>query len=95
MLELLIASIEQKKAQLDRMRPLPPDALKNLEHAYDLELTYTSNAIEGNTLTQIETNLVIEKGIAIGGKKLRDHIEAIDHYDAIRYVRAIARQESS
>jgi Fic family protein len=95
MLELLIASIEQKKAQLDRMRPLPPDALRNLEHAYDLELTYTSNAIEGNTLTQIETNLVIEKGIAIGGKKLRDHIEAIDHYDAIRYVRAIARQESS
>ena len=95
MLELLIASIEQKKAQLDRMRPLPPDALKNLEHAYDLELTYTSNAIEGNTLTQIETNLVIEKGIAIGGKKLRDHIEAIDHYDAIRYVRAIAQAESS
>src|SRR3984885_9300639 len=92
MLAALIASIEEKKAQLDRLRPLSPDALKNLEHAHDLELTYTSNAIEGNTLTQVETNLVIEKGITIGGKKLKDHLEAIDHWDAIRYVREIARQ---
>jgi hypothetical protein len=58
----IIAEVEQKKAQLDRLRPLAPGALKNLEHSYDLELTYTSNAIEGNTLTQIETNLVIEQG---------------------------------
>lgn len=86
--------IEQKKAELDRLRPLTPHALANLEHAYDLELTYTSNAIEGNTLTQIETNLVIEKGVTIGGKKLKDHLEAIDHYDAIRYVRDLARQTS-
>jgi Fic family protein len=77
MVETLIDSIEQKKAQLDRLRPLSPRALTNLEHAYALELTYTSNAIEGNTLTQIETNLVIEKGITIGGKKLKDHLEAI------------------
>jgi Fic family protein len=90
MLSVLIAEIEQKKAQLDRLRPLSPRALANLEHAYDLELTYTSNAIEGNTLTQIETALVIEHGVTIGGKKLRDHLEAIDHYDAIRYMREIA-----
>ena len=90
----IIAGVEQKKAQLDRLRPLAPGALKNLEHAYDLELTYTSNAIEGNTLTQIETNLVIEQGITIGGKKLRDHLEAIDHYEAIRYVRELAARGS-
>jgi Fic family protein len=90
MLAALIASIEEKKAQLDRLRPLSPDALKNLEHAHDLELTYTSNAIEGNTLTQVETNLVIEQGITVGGKKLKDHLEAVDHYDAIGYVRALA-----
>src|ERR1700733_13060967 len=90
MLAALIASIEEKKAQLDRLRPLSPRALGNLEHARDLELTYTSNAIEGNTLTQIETNLVIEQGITVGGKKLRDHLEAIDHWDAIRYVREMA-----
>ena len=95
MLTAIIASVEHKKAQLDRLRPLSPGALKNLEHAHDLELTYTSNAIEGNTLTQIETNLVIEQGITIGGKKLKDHLEAIDHYEAIGYVRAIAGRDSS
>jgi Fic family protein len=95
MLSVLIAEIEQKKAQLDRLRPLSPRALANLEHAYDLELTYTSNAIEGNVLTQIETALVIEQGITIGGKKLRDHLEAIDHYDAIRYVRGIANHSEA
>jgi Fic family protein len=92
MLNVFIKDVEEKKAQLDRLRPLSPHALTNLEHAYDLELTYTSNAIEGNTLTQIETNLVIEKGITVGGKKLKDHLEAIDHYDAIRYVREVAQQ---
>src|ERR1700728_2873572 len=95
MLTALIAGIEEKKAQLDRQRPLSPDALKNLEHAHDLELTYTSNAIEGNALTQIETNLVIEQGITIGGKRLKDHLEAIDHYEAIAYVRAVAARGAS
>jgi Fic family protein len=94
MISALMRDIEQKKAELDRLRPLSPHALANLEHAYDLELTYTSNAIEGNTLTQIETNLVIEKGVTIGGKRLKDHLEAIDHYDAIHYVREIAQQTS-
>src|ERR1700743_739952 len=88
----IISIIALKKAELDRLRPLSPNALGGLEHAYDLELTYTSNAIEGNTLTQVETNLVIEQGLTIGGKKLKDHLEAIDHYDAIRYVREIARR---
>jgi Fic family protein len=63
------------------------------EHYYDIELTYTSNAIEGNTLSRAETALVIEKGVAIGGKPLKDHLEALDHYDAIRYVREPARQK--
>ena len=90
MLAALITAIEEKKAQLDRLRPMSGEALANLAHACDLELTYTSNAIEGNTLTQIETSLVIEKGITIGGKKLRDHLEAIDHYEAIAYVRDLA-----
>src|ERR1700735_5208263 len=94
MLTPLITDVEQKKAQLDRLRPLSPGAVAHLEHAYDLELTYTSNAIEGNTLTQIETNLVIEQGITIGGKRLKDHLEAIDHYDAIRYVRDLATRDA-
>jgi Fic family protein len=90
MLEPLIASVESKKARLAGLRPLSPGALLTLEHAHDLELTYTSNAIEGNTLTQIETNLVIEQGITVGGKKLKDHLEAVDHHEALGYVRVLA-----
>ena len=75
------------------MRPLPVEALANLEHYYDVEITYTSNAIEGNTLSPVETTLVIEKGVTISGKHLKDHQEALDHYDAIRYVRTLAREE--
>src|SRR5271163_3256393 len=90
----MLEAIADKKSRLDRLRPLSPEALRNLEHYYDLELTYTSNAIEGNTLSPVETALVIEKGITIGGKPLKDHLEALDHYDAIRYVRELARQET-
>ena len=50
--------------------------------AYDVDLTYTSNAIEGNTLTLRETAELIEHGITVGGKPLRDHLEAVDHYNA-------------
>ncbi len=86
--------IAAKKAQLDRLRPLPPEALSNLEHYYDVEITYTSNAIEGNTLSPVETTLVIEQGVTIAGKPLKDHLEALDHYDAIRYVRELAREQT-
>ncbi len=85
-------SIAAKKKRLDELRPLRSEALDKLDHYYDVELTYTSNAIEGNTLSAVETTLVIEKGITIGGKPLKDHLEALDHYDAIRYVRELARQ---
>jgi Fic family protein len=89
-----LARIAAKKAELDRLRPLSPRGLVQLDHAYDLELTFTSNAIEGNRLTQIETNLVVEKGLTVGGKRLRDHLEAIDHYEAIGYVRELAAQST-
>lgn len=90
----LRASIAAKKARLDELRPLSQAALAGLDHYYDLELTYTSNAIEGNTLSAVETALVIEKGVTIGGKPLKDHLEALDHYDAIRWVRELARDET-
>lgn len=90
----LLTSIAAKKKRLDELRPLSPKALVRLEHYYDIELTYTSNAIEGNTLSPVETTLVIEKGITVSGKPLKDHLEALDHYDAIRYVRKLARHET-
>ncbi|HXN47581.1 MAG TPA: Fic family protein [Bryobacteraceae bacterium] len=87
----LLEAIADKKDRLDHLRPLPPEALRNLEHYYDVEITYTSNAIEGNTLSPVETTLVIEQGVTIAGKPLTDHLQALDHYDAIRYVRELAR----
>ena len=75
-MDRLIQSIEQNKAELDRLVARAPGGLRNFHHVQDLELTYTSNAIEGNTLTAAETTLVVEKGITIGGKPLKDHLEA-------------------
>jgi Fic family protein len=91
-MQKLLRDITAKKAELDRLRPLAPAGLTNLEHSRNIELTYTSSAIEGNTLTAAETTMVIEQGITVAGKPLRDHLEAIDHYDAIRYVRELARR---
>ena len=91
MIESLIRNIEQKKARLDGLRPLSAAALAQLQKHYDVELTYTSNAIEGNTLTLRETAEVIEHGITVGGKSLRDHLEAVDHYDAVLWMRALAQ----
>jgi Fic family protein len=88
----LIANIAAKKAELDQLRLQVPSGTGNFDHSQDLELTYTSNAIEGNTLTAVETTMVIEQGITVAGKPLRDHLEAIDHFEAIRYVRDLARQ---
>jgi Fic family protein len=90
-MDKLFAQISTKKAELNRLRELKPRALDNLEHSHDLELTYTSNAIEGNTLSAAETTLILEQGVTIAGKPLRDHLEALDHHDAIGYVRALAR----
>ena len=95
MLAALIRGIEQKKAQLDSLRPLSACALAQLQKYYDVELTYTSNAIEGNTLTHRETAEVIEHGITVGGKSLREHLEAVDHYDALQWMRGLAAQASS
>jgi Fic family protein len=90
LIQALKDSVERGKAELDRLRPLPTAALAQLQKHYDVELTYTSNAIEGNTLTLRETAEVIEHGITVGGKSLRDHLEAVDHYQALLWMRQTA-----
>ena len=90
MLQALKDRIERSKVELDRSSPLSTAALAQLQKHYDVELTYTSNAIEGNTLTLRETAEVIEHGITVGGKSLRDHLEAVDHYQALQWMRRTA-----
>lgn len=78
-------SIDKKKALLDSKWPLPTYTLKSLREKFLLDWTYHSNAIEGNTLTLIETKVVLE-GITVGGKTVREHLEIINHLKAITYV---------
>lgn len=85
--------IERKKRQLDAIRPLTVRSLAVLDAWYDVELTYTSNAIEGNTLTRVETAIVLEKGITVAGRPLKDYYEAVDHFDALRFVRGLAGRD--
>lgn len=82
--------LEDKKKRLDSYRPLPPDLVKNLEDWFRIELTYTSNAIEGNTLSRPETALVVEKGITVEGKPLKDHLEAVNHAQALDWINQLA-----
>ena|SRR3990167_1795997 len=86
----MLAHLSDKKRQLDAARPLPAPVVKNLDEWFNVELTYTSNAIEGNTLTRAETALVVEKGITVAGKSLREHLEAKNHTQAISYIKTLA-----
>ncbi len=82
----LLASIEGKKRELDKLRPLPPSIVQKLKEQFLIEWTYNSNAIEGNTLTLQETELVINRGLTIGNKSLKEHFEAINHKECIELI---------
>jgi Fic family protein len=81
--------IVSKKQLLDSHRPLSAEKVRKLREAMEIEYTYHSNAIEGNRLTFRETQLVIREGVTIGGKSLRDHLEAQNHPRAILYVEGL------
>ncbi|MFQ5812385.1 MAG: Fic family protein [Anaerolineae bacterium] len=89
-MEEILARLDEKKAQLDVARPLPPGIVAKLKEHFDVEWTYHSNAIEGSTLTLAETRLVLLDGLTVGGKSLREHLEAINHKHAIDFVEALA-----
>ena len=87
--------IDRLKSWLDSFRPLSPIIVEELKKLYDVQFTYNSNAIEGNTLTQSETELVLSKGITVGGKTLIEHLEVIGHKDAIDYVESLSQQKQA
>ncbi|CUS03799.2 conserved protein of unknown function [Candidatus Promineifilum breve] len=86
----LLIRLHTKKAELDARRPLPAPAVRRLEEQLAVEWTYNSNAIEGNTLTLRETQLILEQGVTIGGKSLREHFEVVNHREAIGLVESLA-----
>jgi Fic family protein len=80
----LLAKIDGQQRQINEMRPLPGETVTSLGDYYKIGLTWSSNAMEGNTLTESETKVVIEDGLTIGGKPLRDHLEAYGHAEAFQ-----------
>ena len=89
----LYERILEKKAQLDSLRPLPEASVKRLTEQLTIEWIYNSNAIEGSTLTLRETQLILEQGITIGGKSLREHFEVVNHQEAIQLVESLAHKQ--
>ena len=89
----LLSSIEGKKRELDKYRPLNASISRKLQEQLALEWTYNSNAIEGNTLSLHETEVVLNQGITIGGKSVNEHLEAINHKDGIEFIQKIIQQK--
>ena len=85
--------VDNLKKELDSKRPLPKETLKSLRESINLEWTYNSNGIEGNTLTLRETQIVLE-GITVGGKSIKEHLEAINHEQAILYLDDLVKTEN-
>jgi len=81
--------LQLKKNRLDKHKPFPKELVKNLNEWFRIELTYTSNAIEGNTLTRQETALVVEEGLTVEGKSLVEHQEAINHAQALDFIQSL------
>tara|TARA_R110000868_G_scaffold8205_3_gene42449 strand:+ start:38734 stop:39711 length:978 start_codon:yes stop_codon:yes gene_type:complete len=81
-----LVDLTKKQVELATYRPLSKALVSNLDDWFRVELTYTSNAIEGNTLTRRETALVVEKGLTVGGKSLVEHLEATNHAHALDWV---------
>lgn len=91
--ESLLERIDRKKAELDTRRPLTEGEAARLTEEFTVEYTYNSNAIEGNTLTLRETDMVL-RGLTINQKPLKDHMEAVGHKEAFDFVRELVQNQA-
>ncbi|MDR2825108.1 MAG: Fic family protein, partial [Prevotellaceae bacterium] len=88
-----LAHADTLKARLQAVRPLDSEALAKIKASFEIEYTFESNKIEGNTLTLQETALVVSEGVTIGGKSMREHLEAINHAQAVEFIKEIASND--
>ena len=86
MITTALRRIDKKLKLIDSARPLSPRLVQKLKEQFSFDLTYNSNAIEGNRLTLKETYFIINDGITVKGKSLKDHLEAKNHHEAIHYL---------
>jgi Fic family protein len=89
----VLKKIDVLKAKIDTHRPLDSHMLKQVREYFRIGTTYSSNALEGNSLTETETKIVIEDGITIGGKPVRDHLEALGHSEAYDLLFRLAKNQ--
>jgi Fic family protein len=88
-----LKEVDQLQKDINRYKPLSRNALKQVKQYYRIGLTYSSNALEGNSLTETETKIVLEEGITIGGKPLKDHYEAIGHGEAYDHLYRLSKNK--
>lgn len=93
MYENRIKEIDKLQKEINKYRPLDNHLLSQIKEYYRIGLTYSSNALEGNSLTETETKIVLEDGITIGGKPIRDHYEAVGHSEAYDLVYKLAKNK--
>lgn len=89
----ILKEIENLQKEINQYRPLSINLKKQIKEYYRIGLTYSSNALEGNTLTETETKIVLEDGITIGGKPLKDHYEATGHSEAYDFIYNLAKKK--
>src|SRR3990167_2909545 len=89
----LLERIQEKKKELDKLKPLDKLSLEKLKGEFLVEYIYNSTSIEGNTLTLNETKLVLEQGITIGGKSLREHLDVTNQKEAINYIEGFIKEK--
>jgi Fic family protein len=89
-----IAQVDELNQQVESLRPVDPHVLAQIKEYFRIALTYSSNAIEGNTLTETETKVVLEDGLTVAGKPLRDHYEASGHSEAFDRIYTLARKKT-
>lgn len=101
-IKTLLQRVDDLKEELDNQRDWRTNKnntsnshIDKVLEALQIEYTYDSNRIEGNTLTLRETDLVIHKGLTIGGKSMNEHLEAINHYEAISFIRDLVKSNGS
>ena len=89
-----LQEIDELKAKIDSFRPLSEDIVKQIQEYYKIGLTYSSNALEGNTLDLAETKVVIEDGLTINGKPMKDHLETLGHASAFNELLELAKSNT-
>lgn len=85
---------DEYKAKIDSYRPLSTDTIKQIQEYYRIGLTYSSNALEGNTLDLVETKVALEDGLTVGGKPMKDYLETLGHSDAFSELLKLAKADA-